>query len=152
MVWMRGCFFYIYGASDDAPIITLRKILSPPLSQKTERCIVMHAIKMQTAIGREIFETGIVPELPHFGPFWNDNDQPLFEEIDINLDELPEGTVLKVDRGHFYANAVYFRKESKGWMRLPIEGEYPYPHMPISGEDVIFQNANEIMIVHTPES
>ena len=112
----------------------------------------MHVIKMQTEIGREISEKGIAPELPYFGPFWNDNDQPLFEEIDINLDELPEGTVLKVDRGHFYANTVYFRKESKGWMRLPIEGEYPYPHMPISGEDVIFQNANEIMIVHTPES
>lgn len=112
----------------------------------------MHAIRMQTEIGREISEKGIVPELPYFGPFWNDNDQPLFEEIDINLDELPEGTVLKVDRGHFYANTVYFRKESKGWMRLPIEGEYPYPHMPISGEDVIFQNTNEIMIIHTPES
>lgn len=29
----------------------------------------MHAIRMQTEIGREISETGIVPELPYFGPF-----------------------------------------------------------------------------------
>lgn len=28
----------------------------------------MHAIKMQTEIGREISEKGIVPELPYFGP------------------------------------------------------------------------------------
>ena len=107
---------------------------------------------MQTEIGREIFETGIVPEIPHFGPFWNDNGQPLFEEISINLDELPEDTILNVDRGHFYANSVCFRKESKGWMRLSIEGEYPYPHMPISNEDVIFQNAAELMIIYVPES
>lgn len=63
-----------------------------------------------------------------------------------------KGRVLKVDRGHFYANTVYFRKESKGWMRLPIEGEYPYPHMTISNEAVIFQNAAELMIIHVPES
>lgn len=114
----------------------------------------MHAIKMQTEIGREISEKGIVPELPYFGPFWDNDNQPLFEEIDIDPNDLgsfPEGTVLKVDRGHFYANAVCFRKESKGWMRLPIESEYPYPHMPISNEDVIFQNAAELMIIYVPE-
>ncbi len=116
----------------------------------------MHAIKMQTDIGREISEKGIVPELPHFGPFWDNDDQPLFEEIDINLAELPEGTVLKVDPkinpGHFYANSLYFRKEDKGWMRLPIESEYPYPRMPISIDDTIFEHASEIMIIYVPES
>lgn len=115
----------------------------------------MHVIKMQTEIGREIFETSIVPELPYFGPFWDNDGQPLFEEIDINLDELPEGTILKVDPkinpGHFYANPLYFRKEDKGWMRLSIESEYPYPRMPISIDDTIFEHAAELMIIYTPE-
>lgn len=119
----------------------------------------MHAIKMQTESGREISEKGIVPELPYFGPFWDNDDQPLFEEIDIDpnhLGSLPEGTVLKVDPkinpGHFYANPLYFRKEDKGWMRLPIESEYPYPRMPISIDDTIFEHAAELMIIYVPES
>lgn len=114
---------------------------------------------MQTEIGREISETGIVPELPYFGPFWDNDNQPLFEEIDIDPNDLgsfPEGTVLKVDPkinpGYFYANPLYFRKEDKGWMRLPIESEYPYPRMPISIDDTIFEHAAELMIIHVPES
>lgn len=81
----------------------------------------MRAIRMQTEIGREISETGIVPEFVYLGQFW-DGDKPLFEDVDIDpndLGSLPEGTVLKVDPkinpGHFYANPLYFRKGGQ-WM------------------------------------
>ena len=37
-------------------------------------------------------------------------------------------------------------------MRLPIESEYPYPRMPISIDNTIFEHASELMIIYVPES
>lgn len=81
----------------------------------------MHAIKMQTEIGREISETGIVPEFVYLGQVW-DGDKPLFEDVDIDLDELPDGTVLRVTYTTFDRNPWYFRKEPSNtgepWVKL----------------------------------
>ena len=72
----EGLFlFYISGASDDAPIITLRRILSLLLSQKQKG---VHHARYQDPDG---------------------------------LDNLPEGTILRVDRDTHYHNSLYFRKE-----------------------------------------
>lgn len=43
----------------------------------------MHAIKMQTEIGREISETGIVPEFVYLGQFW-DGDK-LYDQREYHL-------------------------------------------------------------------
>lgn len=40
----------------------------------------MHAIRMQTEIGREISETGIIPEFVYLGQFWDD-DKPLWDSM-----------------------------------------------------------------------
>lgn len=82
----------------------------------------MHAIKMQTEIGREISEKGIVPELPYFGPFWDNDNQPLFEEIDIDPNDLgsfPEGTVLKVDMWQRYDSRLISATRRVGLRRFP---------------------------------
>ena len=95
----------------------------------------MHAIRMQTEIGREISETGIVPEFVYLGQFW-DGDKPLFEDVDIDLDELPDGTVLRVTYTTFDRNPWYFRKEPSNtgepWVKLDREGE-EYPRIDRSG-------------------
>lgn len=84
----------------------------------------MHAIKMQTESGREISETGIVPQFVYLGQFWDDG-KPLFENVDIDpegLDELPDDTVLRVKRTTFDLNPWYFRKEPSNtgepWVKL----------------------------------
>lgn len=117
----------------------------------------MHAIKMQTEIGREISETGIVPKFVYLGQFW-DGDKPLFEDVDIDLNELPDGTVLRVTYTTFDRNPWYFRKEPSNtgepWVKLDQEGE-EYPRIDRSGvssQRSGFEDAVELVIIHVPES
>lgn len=122
----------------------------------------MHAIKMQTEIGREISETGIVPQFVYLGQFWDDG-KPLFENVDIDpegLDELPDGTVLRVKRATFDLNPWYFRKEPSNtgepWVKLDREGEthhYINNEQPrVSSQWSGFEHAAELMIIYVPES
>lgn len=117
----------------------------------------MHAIKMQTHAGRKMSETGVAPRLLHIGKFWEDNE-PLFETVDVNLDDLPEGTVLRVDRHRFDQNPWYFRKEPSNtgepWAKLDREGEtHHYIERPMfSSQSSRFRYAEELMIIYTPES
>lgn len=120
----------------------------------------MHAIKMQTESGREISETGIVPQFVYLGQFWDDG-KPLFENVDIDpegLDELPDDTVLRVKRTTFDLNPWYFRKEPSNtgepWVKLDREGE-EYPRIDRSGFSSRwsgFEHASELMIIYVPES
>lgn len=117
----------------------------------------MHAIKMQTESGREISETRIVPRFVYLGQFW-DGDKPLFERVDIDLDELPDGTILRINRTTFDQNSLYFRKEPSNtgepWVKLDREGE-EYPRIDRSGFSSRwsgFEHASEIMIIYVPES
>lgn len=74
----------------------------------------MRAIKIQTKAGRKMSETGIIPAFFHIGNFWTMDHKPLFERINIDsdgLDNLPDGTILRVDRDVRYPNSLYFRKE-----------------------------------------
>lgn len=79
----------------------------------------MHAIKMQTESGREISETGIVPQFVYLGQFW-DGDKPLFERVDIDLDELPDGTAIEImhidDTGSYVAHLI--KGFDKQWRRI----------------------------------
>lgn len=122
----------------------------------------MHAIKMQTESGREISETGTVPQLVYIGQFWY-NNKPLFENIDIDtdgLDSLPEGTVLRVNRTTFDQNPLYFRKEPSNtgepWAKLDRDGEthhYINNEQPrVSSQWSGFEHASELMIIYVPES
>ena len=119
----------------------------------------MYAIKMQTESGREISETGIVPQYVYLGQFW-DGDKPLFERVDIDLDELPDGTILRVDRTTFDQNALYFRKEPSNtgepWVKLDRDGEthhYINNEQPrVSSQWSGFEHAAELMIIYVPES
>ena len=110
----------------------------------------MHAIRMQTEIGREISETGIVPEFVYLGQFW-DGDKPLFEDVDIDL-------VLRVTYTTFDRNPWYFRKEPSNtgepWVKLGREGEES-PRIDRSGVSSQwsgFEDAVELVIIHVPES
>lgn len=119
----------------------------------------MHVIKMQTEIGREISETGIVPQFVYLGQFW-DGDKPLFERVDIDLDELPDGTILRINRTTFDQNPPYFRKEPSNtgepWVKLDRDGEthhYINNEQPrVSSQWSGFEHASELMIIYVPES
>ena len=117
----------------------------------------MHAIKMQTESGREISETGIVPQYVYLGQFW-DGDKPLFERVDIDIDELPDGTILRINRTTFDQKPLYFRKEPSNtgepWAKLDREGEtHHYIERPMfSSQWSGFEHASELMIIYVPES
>lgn len=116
----------------------------------------MHAIRMQTEIGREISETRIVPQYVYLGQFW-DGDKPLFENIDVNLDEMPDGTVLRVKYASSYHYPWYFRKEPSNtgepWVKLDQE-EDGYPRIDRSGVSSQwsgFEGAAELVIIYVPD-
>ena len=117
----------------------------------------MHAKKIQTTFGRKIFEKGFVPERGHLPSFW-EGSKPLFEHVDIDLDELPEGTILRVNREAFDRNALYFRKEAsttgEPWVRLYKENETPIDGhaAAVSSTWLGFEYANELMIIYIPET
>ena len=116
----------------------------------------MHAKKIQTAFGRKIFEKGFVPKRGHLGSFW-EGGKPLFERVDIDLDELPEGTILRVNREVLDRNPLCFRKETsttgEPWVRLHKEGETPLnDHAAVSSTWSGFGRANELMIIYIPET
>ena len=117
----------------------------------------MRAIKMQTNTGRTMSETGVVPRLFHLGQFW-DGDKPLFENVNVDLDDLPDGTVLRVNRHLFDQNPQYFRKEPSNtgepWAKLDRENEtHHYIERPMfSSQWSGFLYAAEIFIIYTPES
>lgn len=120
----------------------------------------MRAIKIQTKAGRKMSETGFIPYFCNLGRFWDDNNKPLFERVDINLDELPDGTVLRVNRETFDQNPLYFRKEPSNtgepWVKLDREGEthhYINSEQPrVSSQWSGFEHASELMIIYVPES
>lgn len=121
----------------------------------------MHAIKIQTKAGRKMSETGIIPAFFHIGNFWTMDHKPLFERINIDsdgLDNLPEGTILRVDRDVRYPNSLYFRKEPSNtgepWAKLDRDGEtHHYIERPMfSSQWSGFEHASELMIIHVPES
>lgn len=118
----------------------------------------MHAKKIQTSFGRKIYEAGFVPERGHLGSFW-DKGKPLFERVDIDpdgLDDLPEGTILRVNRETFDRHPFYFRKElsetGETWVLLHKEGETPLTDRSVvSSRWFGFEHAAELMIIYTPE-
>jgi hypothetical protein len=123
----------------------------------------MRAIKIQTAAGRKMSETGIIPKLFHIGNFWTMDNKPRFERINIGadgLDNLPEGTVIRVDRDTYSCNSLYFRKEPSNtgepWAKLDREGEthhYVNNEQPrVSSQWSGFEHASELMIIYVPES
>lgn len=123
----------------------------------------MHAIKIQTKAGRKMSETGIIPAFFHIGNFWTFTHEPLFERINIDsdgLDNLPDGTILRVDRDVRYPNSLYFRKEPSNtgepWAKLDREGEthhYINNEQPrVSSQWSGFEHASELMIIYVPES
>lgn len=116
----------------------------------------MHAMKIQTKAGRKMSETGFIPELFNLGSFW-DGNKPLFERVDIDLDELPKGTVLRVNRETIDANPLYFRKEAtttnQPWVRLSKESEAAFDgYVALPSTWIGFERANELMIIYTPET
>jgi hypothetical protein len=123
----------------------------------------MRAIKIQTKAGRKMSETGIIPTFFHIGNFWTMDHKPLFERISIDadgLDNLPDGTILRVDRDVRYPNSLYFRKEPSNtgepWAKLDREGEthhYINNEQPrVSSQWSGFEHASELMIIYVPES
>lgn len=68
----------------------------------------MRAKKIQTAFGHKIFEKGFIPKHGHLNSFW-EGSKPLFEIVDIDLDELPEGTIL----GAITALVLFAQKRRK---------------------------------------
>lgn len=116
----------------------------------------MRAIKIQSKAGRKMSENGFIPEISILIPFWN-GDKPLFEHVDIDLDELPEGTVLRVNQRLFDENALYFRKEVSAtglpWIRLYKENEVPLDGRAAVGSAWIgFEIAEQLVIIYTPET
>lgn len=116
----------------------------------------MHAIKIQSKAGRKMSENGFIPEISILIPFWN-GDKPLFEHVDIDLDELPEGTVLRVNRELFGKNALYFRKEVSDtglpWIRLYKKNEVPLDGRAAVGSAWIgFEIAEQLVVTYTPET
>ena len=117
----------------------------------------MHAKKIQTKAGRKMSENGFIPELFLLGSFW-DGNKPLFENVDIDLDELPEGTILRVNREVCDRNPLYFRKEAsttgEPWVRLYKENETPIDGhaAAVSSTWSGFDHANELMIIYIPEN
>lgn len=112
----------------------------------------MHAIKIQSKAGRKMSENGFIPEISIPIPFWN-GDKPLFEHVDIDLDELPEGTVLRL----FGKNALYFRKEASDtglpWIRLYKENEVPLDgHAAVGSAWIGFEIAEQLVIIYIPEN
>lgn len=116
----------------------------------------MRAIKIQSKAGRKMSENGFIPKISIPITFWN-GDKPLFERVDIDLDELPEGTVLRVNRDLFGKNALYFRKEVSAtglpWIRLYKENEDPLDGRAAVGSAWIgFDIAEQLVITYTPET
>lgn len=123
----------------------------------------MRAIKIQTKAGREISETGIIPRFISLGQFWKDG-KPLFETVNIDPDDLPEGTVLKINRETFDQNPLYLRKEPSNtgepWAKLDRAEEeeeggetHHYIERPmLSNQWMGFSHAAEIFIIYVPES
>lgn len=116
----------------------------------------MRAKKIQTTFGRKIFEKGFIPKHGHLNSFW-EGSKPLFEIVDIDLDELPEGTILRVNREVRDQNPLYFRKETsttgEPWMRLRKEGETPLDdHVAVPSTWLGFEHATQLMIIYIPEN
>lgn len=116
----------------------------------------MRAKKIQTTFGRKIFEKGFIPKHGHLPSFW-EGSKPLFEIVDIDLDELPEGTILRVNREVRDQNPLYFRRETgttgKPWIRLRKEGETTLDdHAAVSSAWSGFDHATQLMIIYTPET
>ena len=130
----------------------------------------MRAIKIQTKAGREMSETGIIPRFVSLGQFWEDG-KPLFETVNIDPDDLPEGTVLKINRETFDQNPLYLRKEPSNtgepWAKLDRAEEeggetHHYIERPmlsnqfecpmLSNQWMGFSYAAEIFIIYVPES
>lgn len=116
----------------------------------------MHAIKIQSKAGRKMSENGFIPEISIPIPFWN-GDKQLFEHVDIDLDKLPEGTVLRVNQRLFDENALYFRKEVSAtglpWIRLYKENEVPLDGRAAVGSAWIgFKIAEQLVIIYIPEN
>ena len=116
----------------------------------------MRAIKIQSKAGRKMSENGFIPEISIPISFWN-GDKPLFEHVDIDLDELPEGTVLRVNLKLFDKNVLYFRKEVSAtglpWIRLYKENEDPLDGRAAVGSAWIgFEIAEQLVIIYTPET
>ena len=88
------------------------------------------------------------------------NDAPIFERVDIDLDELPDGTILRINRTTFDQNSLYFRKEPSNtgepWAKLDRDGEthhYINNEQPrVSSQWSGFEHASELMIIYAPES
>lgn len=116
----------------------------------------MRAKKIQTAFGRKIFEKGFIPKHGHLNSFW-EGSKPLFEIVDIDLDELPEGTILRVNREVRDQNPLYFRKEVSAtglpWIRLYKENEVPLDdHVAVPSTWLGFEHATQLMIIYIPEN
>lgn len=89
--------------------------------------------------------------------------KPLFERINIDsdgLDNLPDGTILRIDRDMRYPNSLYFRKEpgntGEPWTKIDREGEshhYLNNEQPrVSSQWSGFEHASELMTIYVPES
>lgn len=116
----------------------------------------MRAKKIQTTFGRKIFEKGFIPKRGHLDSFW-EGSKPLFEIVDIDLDELPEGTILRVNREVRDQNPLYFRRETgttgESWMLLRKEGETPLDdHAVVPSTWLGFEHATQLMIIYIPEN
>lgn len=116
----------------------------------------MRAIEIQSKAGRKMSENGFIPEISILIPFWN-GDKRLFEHVDIDLDELPEGTVLRVNLELCSTNALYFRKEVSAtglpWIRLYKENEDPLDgRAAVDSAWIGFEIADQLVIIYTPET